>query len=272
MKTLVLSFLAIAASSSFVNAQTASTVFSNNFGTGYTNGDLIGPAGTVSNTVGQNGWAQTGNFASGNPLAISNNQAVMPSGANGQDAWKAFDTVVNVTNDNYLVTTINFTLTNAANATGDYFFHLSSPAGTTSAFFQRLFSRSATGGFQLGINGASAAGSAAWGSTVLSLNTSYEVVIKWDFLSGTLNDILTVYVDPTDPILTNNTVYASTNFIVAEPTTISAANLRIGAATTTPGVLVDSIEVQLVPEPSTYALLALSAAGVAGYVVRRRRR
>jgi hypothetical protein len=32
------------------------------------------------------------------------------------------------------------------------------------------------------------------------------------------------------------------------------------------------VQFTAVPEPSTYAMLALSAAGVAGYVVRRRRR
>ncbi|MFM8788882.1 MAG: PEP-CTERM sorting domain-containing protein, partial [Chthoniobacterales bacterium] len=33
-----------------------------------------------------------------------------------------------------------------------------------------------------------------------------------------------------------------------------------------------SLELNVVPEPSTYALLALSALGLAGYVIRRRRR
>jgi hypothetical protein len=41
----------------------------------------------------------------------------------------------------------------------------------------------------------------------------------------------------------------------------------------TPGVLVNSIEVAtVIPEPSTYAMLALAGAGFAGYVIRRRRR
>jgi hypothetical protein len=33
-----------------------------------------------------------------------------------------------------------------------------------------------------------------------------------------------------------------------------------------------SLQVNVVPEPSTYAMLALAGAGFAGYVIRRRRR
>jgi len=159
-------------------------------------------------------------------------------------------------------------------ATGDYFFHLSSPTNTTSNFYQRLLSRSNSTGFQLGLVTTSGTGGATnYGTTVLSLNTLYTAVITWNFVSGAANDVLSLYVNPTDPIITNNTVYTSVTWgSAAEPTTLAAANLRIGGATTTPGVLVNSIDVQVVPEPSTYAMLALSAAGLGGYVIRRRRR
>lgn len=53
-----------------------------------------------------------------------------------------------------------------------------------------------------------------------------------------------------------------------------------GAMATTDGGLTwintfanqNSISIEAVPEPSTYALLALSAVGLGGYVLRRRRR
>lgn len=262
MKKIIVTIAAIAASNLVVSAQTATTVFSSDFSTGYTDGNLVG----------QNGWNQTGATATV-AQTVSNGVVVLPSGAAGQDTWNAFSSAVSTTNaGNYLLTTINFSLTNAANTTADYFFHLSSPTNTTSVFFQRLYSRSAVGGFELGINGASGATLVAWGSTVLSLNTRYQAVIKWEFVAGATNDLLSLYLDPLDPILTNNTVFASTNFTTTEPTTVAAANLRIGSAATTPGVLVDSIEVQVVPEPSTYALLALSAAGLGAHMIRRRRR
>ena len=263
MKKIIVTIAAIAASNLVVSAQTATTVFSNDFSTGYTNGNLVG----------QNGWSQTTTNIQTVFQTVSNGVVVLPSGATGQDTWNAFSSAVSTTNaGNYLLTTINFSLTNAPNTTADYFFHLSSPTNTTSVFFQRLYSRSAVGGFELGINGASGATLVAWGSTVLSLNTRYQAVIKWEFVAGATNDLLSLYLDPLDPILTNNTVFASTNFTTTEPTTVAAANLRIGSAATTPGVLVDSIEVQVVPEPSTYALLALSAAGLGAHMIRRRRR
>jgi hypothetical protein len=257
MKKTFLALLGSAAALFAPKTQAATTVFTDNFATGYTEGNLIGPV----NTAGQNSWAQTGSVTSGNPITILNNRAVLASGSAGQDAYKAFSEVVDVTKSgNYLLTTINFSITNAANTTGDYFFHLSSPVGTTSVFFQRLYSRSATGGFQLGINGASGSASAVYGSTVLSLDTPYEVVIKWDFISGVMNDALTVYVNPTEPILTNNTAYTSATWAVTEPTTVAAANLRIGSSSATPGVLVNSIQVQAIPEPGTCAFIGLGTA------------
>jgi hypothetical protein len=253
MKKTLLTILSLAAALLVTSAQAQTIVFSSDFSSGYTSGNLVG----------QNGWNQTGTTATV-AQTVSNGTVLLPSGAAGQDTYNAFSSTVNSTvSGDYLISTINFSITNAANTTGDYFFNLSSPVGTTSTFFQRLYSRNATegGGFQLGINGASAASAAGWGST-LSLNTAYKAVIKWDFISGTLNDTLTLYVNPTDPILTNNTPYATSSFTTTEPTTVAAANLRIGSSAATPGVLVDSIQVEHVPEPSTWALIGLGAAFV----------
>jgi hypothetical protein len=252
-----------------MSAAQATTVLDVDFASGYAVGDLIGPLNTATNTVGQNGWAQTGTFTSGNPITIASGQAVLASGAVGQDGYKAFSSVVDSTvAGNYLLSTINFSVTSATGS-GDYFFHLSSPVATMSNFYQRLFVRPATGGFQLGISPNSSTG--AYGTDVLALNTAYTVVAKWDFLAGGSNDPITVYVNPSDPIITNNTAYVSTAWSSVEPTSLAAANLRIGSSTTTPGILINSIQVQSVPEPSTVALAA-AGFGLAGVAARRRLR
>jgi hypothetical protein len=242
-----------------VSASQAQVLLDVNFASGYTDGNLIGPLNTEANTIGQGGWAQTGGFISGNPITIISGQAILTSGATGQDAWKAFESAATMTEGTSLVSKINFSVT-SAKASGDYFFHLGSPAGSTSNFYQRLFAKSTTGGFLLGISASSSTG--VYGTSLLSLNTAYDVVIAWNSITGPLNDTINVYVNPTDPTLTNNSAYTSTTWTAAEPSTLNAANLRIGGASANPGVQVNTINVAIVPEPSSGALLVLGGAAL----------
>ena len=252
---------------------TTNQVFNVNFADGsYTNGRIV----ATNLGIYQGNWQQTSTTTNNGPFITNNNQAVLPSGATGQDIWKAFtsNTIVVPTNNfgGYLQTRINFSIRNAT-TNGDYFFHLSAVTNPSpgSGFPQRLFAKSDTStNLFLGLSGVS--GTATYGTNPLSLNTTYNAVIQWSFLDGTNNDTLSLFVDPTDPILTNNAVYAATAFS-SEVSSVAAANLRIGGSLTTPGVRVNSIEVAtVIPEPSTYAMLALAGAGFAGYVIRRRRR
>lgn len=259
MKTKIFTVLALTAAS--LAPASAQIVFSNNFATGYTNGNLVG----------QNGWTQTGT-ATNNPLQADGTQAII--GTTGQDAWNAFGTAI--TNADYVggyaLTTISLSL-DSAQATGDYFFHISSPTNTTGNFYQRLYARSTNTGFQFGISVSStnATNPLVWGTGILNLSNTYSAVLKWDFLSGASNDLISLFIDPTGDISTN-VAYVTATWGLAEPTTLAAANFRQGSAANAPVVRVDSIQVEVVPEPSTYALLALSAAGLAGYLARRRRR
>ena len=250
---------------------TTNQVFNVNFADGsYTNGRIV----ATNLGIYQGDWQQTSTATNNGPFITNNNQAVLPSGATGQDIWKAFtsNTIVVRTNNfgGYLQTKINFSITSAT-TNGDYFFHLSTITNTTSGFPQRLFAKS-DGSTNLFLGLSANSGTGTYGTNPLSLNTTYNAVIQWSFLDGTNNDTLSLFVDPTDPILTNNAVYAAAAFTV-DVSSVAAANLRIGGANAAPGVLVNSIEVAtVVPEPSTYAMLALAGAGFAGYVIRRRRR
>jgi hypothetical protein len=236
---------------------TTNQVFNVNFADGsYTNGRIV-----VTNLgIYQGGWQQTFIATNNGPFITNNSQAVLPSGATGQDIWKAFtsNTIVVPTNfGGYLQTKINFSITSAT-ANGDFFFHLSTVTNTISTFPQQLFAKS-DGSTNLFLGLSATIGTGIYGTNPLSLNTTYNAVIQWNFLDGT-NDTLNLFVDPTDPILTNNAVYAATAFRT-DVSSVAAANLRIGGSSSTPGVLVNSIEIgTVVPEPSTYALLLLSGA------------
>ena len=116
-------------------------------------------------------------------------------------------------------------------------------------------------------------GSAILGtSSTLNLNTNYLVVIYGD---GNTDQRL--WVDPTavldflTPTLQTTATAAAANidgFFLRQ-----AGAFDAGASDWTVGNLtVATTFAEAIPEPSTYAMLALAGAGFAGYVIRRRRR
>ncbi len=236
--------VALTVSSSAVLANTI--VLSDDFSSA--NGDLVGTTPDVST----GDWTQTGTSAT-NPIQIVSNQVALVN--TGQDAYAAFSQAVPTTAGAGLLTSMDINVS-AASANGDYFSHLSSPAGTTTVFDQRLFARSSTGGFQLGLLDTSGTGSATtWGTTDLSFGTSYHVDILWNFVAGSNNDTFSVSVDGS-PYLTHAWTSAT-----AEPADLQAGNFRQGGSSTFPSVLVDNLVVQTVPEPSTILLGSLIGIG-----------
>jgi hypothetical protein len=237
------------------------------------NGALLGLSPNVGGV-----WTITGTSVV-NPLTVTGNSLGILT--TGQDAWGALTGVVPATAGNSLFTGVDINVS-AAQATGDYFLHLSDPAGTTTNFYQRLFVRSSGAGFQLGLQSNSGTGTLiTYGSTVLNLGQNYRVVTSWDFVSGLANDVFNIYVDPTDATPGNNTPYLAgyTWTGNAEPLQLAAANFRQGTAANAPTLLADRLVVSnvfadaalltVIPEPAAgFALIAL--AGMAGLARRRR--
>jgi trimeric autotransporter adhesin len=240
-----------------VAAAPASVVFEDGFGSA--DGNLVGTTPTIST----GNWGQTGATTT-NPIQISSNRASLTT--TGQDTFAAFSGPVAHTDGNAIYTSAILNLS-AAQAAGDYFLHLSDPAGTTSNFYQRLFAKSGTSGYLLGLSGSSG-GTTPYGTAELSFNTNYKVVIAWNFVNGLLNDTFAVYVDPTDAVEGNNTAYLSVpawgGSTGAEPANISAANLRQGSATnaatpTVDNLLVGTAFADMIPEPGSFSLLGVAA-------------
>jgi hypothetical protein len=236
-------------------AAAATTVFSDDFNK--PDQALLGTTANVGGT-----WTITGTSVV-NPIQISGNQVALTT--TGQDAFSAFSSSVPNTAGNVLHTSMDINLS-AAQATGDYFSHLSDPAGTTSFFFQRLGAVATTGGYllQLAVTGGGGATTTA-GTTVLSLNQTYHIDEYWTFVAGTLNDTFEIDVNGTSYL---TKTWDSTS---AEPTSVSAANFRQGTASVAPTLTVDNLQVEVItaPEPSTAFLAGLL--GLVGLARRRSR-
>ena len=266
MKKQACSILAVMASLITAQELKATVIFSDNFN-GYNNGNLVG----------QGGWLQTGTSAV-TPLQV--NAGVLSVGSSGQDAYSAFGSAVSTTAGGSLFVGLDLDVT-AAQATGDYFLHFGSTVGGTSGFYDKVWVKSSGSGFVLGSQDNN--GTVTYGSTVLSLGTSYRLVTEEDFVSGPLNDTFEFYVNPTDlTTAANNTAYLSATWsgTTAEASSYAEINIRQGTASAAPTETVDNLivgtdfsdvsGVSAVPEPSTLAMAGLG--GVAGFFALRRKR
>lgn len=250
--------LAVGAVTAACGAAEAAVYYNTNFAT-YTNGALVG----------QNSWAQTGTSGT-SPIQVSGGETVL--GTSGQDAYAAFSSTAPVSAGTTLYYSATLKVT-SAQAAGDYFLHLSDPAGTASNFYGRVFAKSSGSGFVLGLS--SNTTTASYGTSVLNLNQTYQVVVAWDFISGANNDTFSLFIDPTSTDRGSLISYAAATFASGEPTAqVAAINLRQGSASNAPGVRVSTLaagsslaEVGVVPAPGAVALL-----GVAGLIGARRRR
>jgi len=229
-------------------------VFSETFS--YPDGPLLGQ-GTPA-------WTITGTSVV-NPLQVSS--GVVPMATTGQDAYRAFDSVITPVDGTsfYYGLTLNLS---AAQATGDMFVHTTPTLGNTLSFYARLYAKSSGTGYLLGYLETSGTGSAVnYGTTVLNFGTPYNVAVAYDFVAGPLNDTARVYINPTSNTELDNTPYIVDTWTTAtaEATSYAAFNLRQGSSTAAPTISgIDNIavsttfsDVAQVPEPSTYALLGM---------------
>jgi hypothetical protein len=211
-----------------------------------------------------------------NPLTVSSTQLNMVS--TGQDAGASFSAPVPHTDGSAIFTGLDIKLS-AAQATGDYFVHLSDPALSPTLFYQKLSARSSGAGFQLGIAGQS--NTSNYGTTVLSFGTTYHLAISWSFIAGALNDTFSVYVDPTSATEGSNTAYLAGVVWTgtAEPPNVSSGNFRQGNVSNSATLSVDNLIVATtfaevagvaIPEPTAFLFGGL-VCGVIGLGVGARR-
>jgi len=242
---------ALASVVAFASADAASIIYSTDFNAPtYTDGALIG----------QDDWALTNSTV--NPLSVANSDTdgTVTLTTSGQDVRRAFTAGAVSSGSVYM--SVEFTVA-SAQATGDYFVHLGD--NTSTNFGARTFIKSSGTGFVMALGTGS--GAVTYGTTELAFNTSYTLLVRYDLVSGALNDTGALYINPTTEDGVGDTVYVAATTIGTELTTISSVSLRQGTAANAPGVLIDSVSVYTVPEP---AAALLGSFGLLGLLRRRR--
>jgi hypothetical protein len=158
----------------------------------------------------------------------------------GEDDNKAF-TSTN-TGAIYLSAMVNLTSTQT---TGDYFLHLTTANGASpGTFVAKVFAKkdSASNKFAFGVSKGANAGN--YTPFDYSLYTTYFVVLKYTFVSGTLNDTVDLFVNPVpgaaEPALT---VTSLDNLSGTDANSLAGVALRQGTASQAPTGFVDGIRV-----------------------------
>lgn len=236
------------------------------------------------NLVGQNGWAQQGTSVL-NPLQVTNGQVVIPGLAAGagntdnQDAVRAFSPVLSGNGNSVFVgASITVNAAFAPNSTVGSAFILALNSTDATPFQNlRLVARQGTEAntFQFGLRATGQSQNQPFFTNNLSFGTTYNLVLAYNFVTGSLNDTVAGFVSTATP--TAGSQWGSSTLGAGEApgfqglvisqfanTTQSQTGLTIGRL-----VVADTFAeaAGFVPTPGTAALV-----GLAGLAAARRRR
>jgi len=241
-------------------------------GFAYTVGSNLAGNGTWTNL--NSGTAPA--IASGN-LAVSGLQA--PTGervswvsGNIQEAW---DLLGSTNSSGTVFYSFAFELTSIP-TTATYSFAFTQ---NNTTFGSTVWLTNNGSAFNIGL--APRTGTPTYDTTAFSTNATVFLVGSYEFVVGASNDISRLWINPSSTDFGAGAAPAATltltNTAAADLSGINGFLLR-GANGSPAGTMdelrigADWASVTPVPEPSTYALLALSGVALAGYAARRRRR
>lgn len=207
----------------------------------YPAGDSIGAHGWIWNTGTTNTIMVTtsGLFYAGYPNSGIGNQCHLRN--NGNDAYKQTDSTLSGS------VYVSFMMdVDSARPGGDYFFALL-PNNSTTNYTARFYLKDTLNGISFGMSkGTNATNPVSWTPATYTLSTTYLVVIKYTFLTGTTSDdeirvyIFTSGVPSSEP--GSPTLGPITGPALDAPN-ISRLALRQGSATIAPTIEIDGFRV-----------------------------
>jgi hypothetical protein len=228
----------------FIGVSNAQTIFEENFN--YTAGTMLNangwtPSGSPPSTINQLLVTSPGLTFAGYPPSAGNATTLA---ATGEDVYKSF-TAKN-SGSVYLSFLMNV---QSAQATGDYFTALSPTASQTN-YYARTHLKSSGNGFLIGLSKSNElSGGYVYGTTVLTFNTTYLVVVKHSFLGAAVdstNDTEQVFVisgtiPATEP--TTSEVGPYTQTTKTDPKDLGYVTIRQGSNSAAATLKLDGIRV-----------------------------
>jgi hypothetical protein len=215
-------------------------IFLENFN--YPAGDSIGAYGWIWNTGTTNTIlvVSPGLTYSGYPMSGIGNACRLRN--NGNDAYKPTDSIV-TSGNLYMAFMVRI---DSVQATGDYFFAML-PSTSTTNYTARFYAKDSSGGVSFGISkNALGSNPVAWTGGTYARNTTYLVVVKYTFLTGSTTDdevrafIFTSGLPVTEPATPTIGPATGTSTDVSD---IGRVALRQGSATIAPTLIIDGIRV-----------------------------
>jgi hypothetical protein len=134
----------------------------------------------------------------------------------------------------------NITSLGSLNSTGGYFTGFTEGTGTT--FGATVWSRLDGVGFDIGINPRTTATNTVWSSGTTSINTTLFIVISYQLVTGTTNDIVKMWINPTPGSSEPSPTLTATNTLV-DLANVNRILIRQDATTTTPFIEMDELRI-----------------------------
>jgi len=206
----------------------------------YPSGTLLTNANWLQIAAGPpNVTVTNGNLAYASTIANNFGNKVSLT-TSGQDVYRGFTSTTLSTTIPSLYTSAIVNVS-AAQTAGDFFLSLGT---TTPASIARLYIRSNGSGFNFGVLRTTSAGTGTveYETTVRPFNTNMRVVLKYEQISGSTNDVVKLYVNPSS-VNEPTTADISHTGTLADTATFNAVQLYQGTATSAPTVDLDGITV-----------------------------
>ncbi|HOR30160.1 MAG TPA: hypothetical protein PLW71_02060, partial [Candidatus Syntrophosphaera thermopropionivorans] len=179
---------------------------------------------------------QSGNLTYEGYPSIAGN--LISLATSGEDIHRTF--TAQTANSVYASFLVNVT---SATTTGDYFIHFG-PQTIGTTFRGRVFvKKNEADALSFGLSyAANVTGNVVWTDFSYSLNTTYLLVLRYDFFEGAANDVAHLYINP--PITYNEpTVTLTATDTNTDAADIGSIALRQGTAANAPTLLLDGIRV-----------------------------